>query len=78
MKKQSKTKNDSELNGRVMSLITEIEKERSYCSGINSAISTNLKSGFSNLAKKFPWGGRKTKRRTKKRTKRRRTRRAKK
>ena len=57
MKKQSKAKNDSELNGRVMSLITEIEKERSYCSGINSAISTNLRSGFSNLSKKFSWGG---------------------
>lgn len=57
MKKQAKAKNDSELNGRVMSLISEIEKERSYCSGINSAISTNLRSGFSNLSKKFSWGG---------------------
>jgi len=73
MKKQSKAKNDSELNGRVMSLISEIEKERSYCSGINSAISTNLKSGFSNLAKKFPWGGRKTRKLNKNKLKRKKT-----
>jgi hypothetical protein len=56
MKKQSI--NDPELKERVIRLISEIEKERSYCSGINSAISTNLRSGFSNLSKKFPWGGR--------------------
>lgn len=58
MKKQAINDNDLELKERVIRLIYEIEKERSYCSGINSAISTNLRSGFSNLSKKFPWGGR--------------------
>lgn len=43
---------------KLRKLISTIEKERSLCTGVNSAISTNLRSGFSNLSKKFPWGGR--------------------